>query len=184
MMENRLTEYKKSFEELPKCVSDLLETSSILEAFRVSEDCMTCRYGWKRFNGKCYFFSSDRLNWSQSRDDCVTKGGHLAIIDSTEEQTFLDNTANSKMEHASDNFWIGITDSETEDQWVWVDNTPLDNNKKFWVRGEPDDWKGRHGELKFGEDCARTGIYGCAVSCWGDSNCSAQRRRICEAKGV
>ncbi|KAL2079236.1 hypothetical protein ACEWY4_024980 [Coilia grayii] len=46
----------------------------------------SCADGWEYFSGRCYYFSHDYLNWTASRDSCVTLGGHLAIIETEEEQ--------------------------------------------------------------------------------------------------
>ncbi|XP_060720754.1 asialoglycoprotein receptor 1-like [Tachysurus vachellii] len=45
-----------------------------------------CEEGWKSLGLKCYYFSTHTLNWTQSRDYCVDKGGHLVIITSQTEQ--------------------------------------------------------------------------------------------------
>ncbi|XP_063042877.1 uncharacterized protein LOC134437317 [Engraulis encrasicolus] len=42
--------------------------------------------GWKYFKGSYYYFSTDKKNWADSRDACVTMGGHLVIIETPEEQ--------------------------------------------------------------------------------------------------
>ncbi|XP_031440631.2 C-type lectin domain family 4 member E-like [Clupea harengus] len=61
------------------------------------------------------------MNWTESRDACVTIGGHLVIINSQQEMDFL----KAKRE----NHWIGLTDAQEEGKWRWVDNTPLTNPK-------------------------------------------------------
>ncbi|XP_038821985.1 immune-related, lectin-like receptor 4 isoform X5 [Salvelinus namaycush] len=45
-----------------------------------------CAEDWEYYGGKCYYFSPDELTWAQSRDECITRGGHLVIIGSREEQ--------------------------------------------------------------------------------------------------
>uniref|UniRef100_A0A674E3L0 C-type lectin domain family 4 member F-like n=1 Tax=Salmo trutta TaxID=8032 RepID=A0A674E3L0_SALTR len=45
-----------------------------------------CAKDWEYYGGKCYYFSPDELTWAQSRDECITRGGHLVIIGSLEEQ--------------------------------------------------------------------------------------------------
>ncbi|XP_031438584.1 C-type lectin domain family 4 member E-like isoform X2 [Clupea harengus] len=45
-----------------------------------------CFDGWESFNGSCYYFSHDALNWTASRDECRSVGGHLVIIDRKETQ--------------------------------------------------------------------------------------------------
>ncbi|XP_058608511.1 C-type lectin domain family 4 member K-like [Onychostoma macrolepis] len=42
--------------------------------------------GWIAFCGNLYLFSSDKLNWSSSRDVCVSKGADLVTITSQSEQ--------------------------------------------------------------------------------------------------
>uniref|UniRef100_A0A8C7KYG5 C-type lectin domain family 4 member A-like n=1 Tax=Oncorhynchus kisutch TaxID=8019 RepID=A0A8C7KYG5_ONCKI len=109
-----------------------------------NNDCpqpMNCAEGWEYYGGKCYYFSPDKLTWAQSRDECVTRGGHLVIIGSQEEQKFLDQKIGTKIStDPEDKFWIGLTDSINENKWLWVDNSSLSTS--FWLGGrEPDDWK-------------------------------------------
>ncbi|MCI4385247.1 hypothetical protein PGIGA_G00048190, partial [Pangasianodon gigas] len=71
--------------------------------------------------------------------------------------------------------WIGLTDSETEGEFKWVDGKPL--TTAFWWKGEPNDY--RHNE-----DCAVTG-YSYAESnilTWADYPCDRSVVGICEMK--
>ncbi|MBN3296846.1 CLC4E protein, partial [Amia calva] len=38
------------------------------------------------FHNRCYFFSTDEMNWTSSRDNCSSMQGHLVIIETAEEQ--------------------------------------------------------------------------------------------------
>ncbi|XP_031440628.1 C-type lectin domain family 6 member A-like [Clupea harengus] len=44
-----------------------------------------CADDWEYFKGAFYHFSTDKKNWTESRDACVTMGGHLVIINSQQE---------------------------------------------------------------------------------------------------
>lgn len=48
--------------------------------------CEPCPLGWKVFQGSCYFFSLDKLTWTQANDSCVQKQAHLVVINSRTEQ--------------------------------------------------------------------------------------------------
>ncbi|KAL0961973.1 hypothetical protein UPYG_G00334060 [Umbra pygmaea] len=103
--------------------------------------CKVCAEGWVFHGGKCYFFSNEKMIWNKSRDQCVSKGGHLVIINSDEEQIFLFSRTKQQI------YWIGMTDLETEGEWLWVDNTPLNQTGViYWyqrhdgTKSEPDNW--------------------------------------------
>lgn len=41
---------------------------------------------WEYHNGKCYYFSLQKTNWMQARDDCTVRNSKLVVIDSMPEQ--------------------------------------------------------------------------------------------------
>ncbi|XP_062372959.1 CD209 antigen-like protein E [Sardina pilchardus] len=134
-----------------------------------------CASGWKIFNGKCYCFSTDMKNWTESRDACVTMGGHLVIIESAEELYFL-------KKHGMGSNWIGLTDSVKEGDWRWVDNTPLSDSSRFWYGKEPDNWKGDKVIHPEGEDCAQMDFTRPYYGNWLDAFCDSHKKMICESK--
>uniref|UniRef100_A0A672KH86 C-type lectin domain-containing protein n=1 Tax=Sinocyclocheilus grahami TaxID=75366 RepID=A0A672KH86_SINGR len=120
----------------------------------------------------CYYYSTVKMNWTQSRDHCVTLGGHLVIINSKAEQDFV--TSNVEETH-----WIGLNDVDTEGHWVWI-FINLDN-KSFALKNEtsePDNWTKFHPD---GEDCAGLGHPGAETDFWMDAYCFEEKRFVCEA---
>uniref|UniRef100_A0AAQ6IDH6 C-type lectin domain-containing protein n=1 Tax=Anabas testudineus TaxID=64144 RepID=A0AAQ6IDH6_ANATE len=45
-----------------------------------------CPEGWTRFGCSCYFKSTEKKTWSESRTDCRRRGSDLVMINSKEEQ--------------------------------------------------------------------------------------------------
>ncbi|XP_049331884.1 immune-related, lectin-like receptor 4 [Astyanax mexicanus] len=141
---------------------------------------LSCPKKWEYHGGKCYFFSENRLNWTRSRDHCISIGGHLAIK-SIEEQEFMGRLVQSKMMTDNDRFWIGLTDEQVETQWLWVDNTPLDEMIRHWLEKEPDNWTVILINPT-GEDCASMGKgYPTDSDNWHDENCATLHKSVCES---
>uniref|UniRef100_A0A3B5RF26 C-type lectin domain-containing protein n=1 Tax=Xiphophorus maculatus TaxID=8083 RepID=A0A3B5RF26_XIPMA len=110
------------------------------------ETCLKCAAGWEQNGGKCYYFYTVRSAWTESRRFCQNLGSDLVKIDSREE---------ALMEHDEDRFWIGLTDSEVEGRFLWVDGSPLDQRGGS---GDP--------------------------TSWFDRSCSDPQKSICEAAGT
>ncbi|XP_039640927.1 C-type lectin domain family 4 member M-like [Perca fluviatilis] len=118
---------------------------------------------WEHFNGSFYYFSSITKTWHESRDDCLQKGAHLVIINSREEQNFTTKFGKR--------LWIGLTDSETEGTWKWVDGTPL--NQSYWHSVEPNGGND--------ENCVEI-LSVDSENNWNDNNCLVLFNWICEMK--
>uniref|UniRef100_A0A3Q2DQF7 CD209 antigen-like protein E n=1 Tax=Cyprinodon variegatus TaxID=28743 RepID=A0A3Q2DQF7_CYPVA len=120
----------------------------------IDETRLKCEAGWELHGMNCYFFSNYKSTWIEGRDSCRGQGGDLVKIDSREKQNMIND---------KDWFWIGLTDSEKEGSWVWVDGSPL--KESFWGNNEPDGQGG-------GPDSE--------VDCWFDGYCKQSLRSICE----
>ena len=79
------------------------------------------------------FFSLDYAKtWEEAKSYCEDLGGHLAIIDSSEENDFLYRLM---IAEGYSSAYLGITDCENEGRWSWIDDTiPVYTN---WHSGEP-----------------------------------------------
>uniref|UniRef100_A0A4W5R0C6 C-type lectin domain-containing protein n=1 Tax=Hucho hucho TaxID=62062 RepID=A0A4W5R0C6_9TELE len=94
--------------------------------------------GWRYFSGSLYHISKGTKLWTESRQDCLSRGADLVIINSREEQVFIHELIYKV-------FWIGLTDRDEEGIWKCVDGTPLTTG--YWMRGEPHSYQGKD------EDC-------------------------------
>ncbi|XP_040002798.1 C-type lectin domain family 4 member M-like isoform X2 [Xiphias gladius] len=119
--------------------------------------------GWVYFSGSVYYISSTERTWQESRNDCLQKGADLMIINNQGEQNFT--------RQFKKYMWIGLTDSEREGTWKWVDGTPLTTS--FWGSGEPNG--------NTGENCGET-KYPDMKNNWNDEGCSSTHYWICEKK--
>ncbi|XP_061686371.1 CD209 antigen-like protein E [Syngnathoides biaculeatus] len=124
----------------------------------------SCPQGWLHFSISCYYISSQRRTWVNSRLDCLQRDADLVIIDSREEQAFLTGFTKAA--------WIGMSDRDQEGIWIWVNGTQVIKNRLQWAPGQPD---GAFG----GEDCGdlRTMMNFIGLN---DSNCSRRSQWICE----
>ncbi|KAJ8334898.1 hypothetical protein SKAU_G00405370 [Synaphobranchus kaupii] len=167
------SDVKRDLEELQVKHRDLLKTIS----YYAAKEACVCPRGWKIHQGSCYYFSTEKMNWAQSQQYCISREAHLVIVKDLQEQNFL-------WSNAGEGHWIGLNDQETEGQWVWVDNTPLDKSAtQFWWPNEPDNWTG--GGDRSGEDCGSLGnrnknFCSAGVLLWSDGNGRALCRSTLE----
>ncbi|XP_028713210.1 CD209 antigen-like protein B isoform X2 [Peromyscus leucopus] len=134
------------------------------ELFRL---CRPCPWDWTFLLGNCYFFSKSQRNWNNAVKACQEVEAQLVIIQSDEEQTFLQQTSKAKGPT-----WMGLSDLKKEATWLWVDGSPLSSRfQKYWIRGEPNNI----GE----EDCVEFSGDG-----WNDSKCEHQKFWICKKSAV
>ncbi|KAG8004890.1 C-type lectin domain family 4 member F [Nibea albiflora] len=166
------TEYSQAMEKLQKLTDKFEAMTKILTDKRY----LKCEEGWEQHGTQCYYFSTNKLTWNKSRDECRRRGGDLVKVDSVEEQAFLQQKLREKMIWYEDKHWIGLTDLKTEGRWLWTDGSPLNESLKFWSRGQPDDWKGENSDD--GEDCVRMG--GSDLNTWFDKSCKVPHKSICE----
>ncbi|XP_045069736.1 C-type lectin domain family 7 member A-like [Coregonus clupeaformis] len=125
MKENLTVQKELLSSGLQDCKANLTRVKDLLPTIQGQKPCSP---GWESYNGSCYYFSKDKLTWEQSQYACIRDGGHLVIIESSQEQEFIKQRVVTlgidPYEHSP---WIGLTDEKQEKVWVWMDNTTLFN---------------------------------------------------------
>jgi hypothetical protein len=92
------------------------------------------------YNGHDYAFMQETLTWEQAADCAVSRGGHLAHINSQAEHDSLytwlstdpaiDPNGRIDVFDAS-SIWLGGTDKANEGDWIW-DGNNTDVGTSFW----------------------------------------------------
>uniref|UniRef100_A0A493SUN0 C-type lectin domain-containing protein n=2 Tax=Anas platyrhynchos TaxID=8839 RepID=A0A493SUN0_ANAPP len=118
---------------------------------------------WEYFDGKCYYFSIDRMSWYKAKTQCEEMHSRLAIINSFAKQNFV------MFRTRNERFWIGLTDGNSEGEWEWIDGTDYKSTFTFWKEGEPNN-SGNN------EDCAHVWTSGQ----WNDVYCTFECYYLCE----
>ncbi|XP_074486703.1 CD209 antigen-like protein C [Sebastes fasciatus] len=150
--------------DLEAIIKSLTEEREDLKR-KLSSCATNSQLGWMYFNHSFYYFSYNFKSWQESREDCQQRGADLIIINSKEEQDF-----GSQFKRDT---WIGLTDSETQGTWKWVDGTALGTS--YWYPGEPNNHNGT-------EDCGE--IWNSEKNNnWNDVQCKKQNYWICEKVG-
>ncbi|XP_036973174.1 macrophage mannose receptor 1 [Acanthopagrus latus] len=126
-----------------------------------------CHQGWREFEGKCYYFSTDAKSWNDANAFCMTQRSSLMSIQDVHERQWVSTQLNS------DIYWIGLNDHVVEGVWEWSDGKPFIEYLSFWMGGQPDNWGDDPGE-----DCGQ--VVGSSYGRWNDENCDVQRKYICK----
>uniref|UniRef100_A0A672KFL4 C-type lectin domain-containing protein n=1 Tax=Sinocyclocheilus grahami TaxID=75366 RepID=A0A672KFL4_SINGR len=132
--------------------------------------------GWINYQSSLYFISSERKSWAESRRYCTERGADLIIINNREEQVSETNFVTIS---CGAHVWIGLTDSDMEGRWKWVDgSTPGTEHLmliccfRSWGFAEPN-------SIGDNEDCALTHSLG-----WADFSCYNIFQWICEKNNI
>ncbi|XP_054552792.1 natural killer cells antigen CD94-like [Talpa occidentalis] len=80
-------------------------------------DCCSCQERWIGYSCNCYFISSEKKTWQESRDFCISKNSTLLQRHHRDELHFM--TFGKKF------YWIGVTYSEEQQAWVWLNGSAL-----------------------------------------------------------
>ncbi|KAM9741156.1 uncharacterized protein ACNS7B_012358 [Menidia menidia] len=126
---------------------------------------MSCPTHWRKFETSCYFISTGKKNWTQSRESCISAGADLLVIENHREQEFVNKQLELKQ-----NIWIGLSDSLEEGVWTWVDGSPV--TTEFWEPGQPNSFSGD-------QDCVEF-LQNPQEGAWNDDGCFVKQAWICE----
>ncbi|MDP7317316.1 MAG: caspase family protein, partial [SAR324 cluster bacterium] len=83
-----------------------------------------------------YAITRRSMRWPEVRNIAHQNGGHLATINDAKENKFLADY----FSHTTISVYIGYNDAKSEGSWTW---THGDSTFTNWVRGEPNNYKGR-----------------------------------------
>ena len=137
-----------------------------------------CPDGWTIWEEHCYFYSLLRKNWNDAENTCENFGGHLAVIDSIDEDGFIEQFIMSSKTISSDwtrNYtWVGAFDFLQEGKWLWVTGRPVNISTYTNWRGTGPN-NAQHGSQD--EDCMDWSYGG-----WNDNNCLESYNFVCEKK--
>ncbi|XP_064158269.1 CD209 antigen-like protein A isoform X2 [Anguilla rostrata] len=163
-MNKEKVQQQKNYSMLERKLEELSTSCNTTKVQQQGRVCEPCPQGWSPFSSKCYYFSTERKIWTDSRSDCIKRGADLVIIESEEEQRFI----TSKTQYHT---WIGLSYSEFKSNWLWVDGTPL--QKGFWGSGKP--------AYESGSDCA---MIATKMNAWDAYYCSNNEQWICETNAL
>uniref|UniRef100_A0A673LI55 C-type lectin domain-containing protein n=1 Tax=Sinocyclocheilus rhinocerous TaxID=307959 RepID=A0A673LI55_9TELE len=152
------------------------DDEKLLHKYNAAKNCLSLCTAHR---GKCYFFSSKKQTWFESRDLCVASKARLVSINNKEIQDFL-------VSKIKETHWIGLNDLETEGHWVWMNSQTLsETGVQFWHMrvswpSEPDNWKE---DDPSGENCASLGYWEGFLNEWFDNSCKMQKT-VAALKGI
>ncbi|XP_023816409.1 CD209 antigen-like protein D isoform X2 [Oryzias latipes] len=122
--------------------------------------------GWPYFRGSLYYVSTTTANWQNSRDDCLSKGADLVVINDAAENNFVRGFQRKA--------WVGLYKSGST--WIWVDGRILSPSVSYWAPREPNNVGNR-------EDRVELQRYN-EFNSWNDEPWTTNNYWICEKKVV
>ncbi|XP_078700188.1 uncharacterized protein LOC144926973 isoform X2 [Branchiostoma floridae x Branchiostoma belcheri] len=120
--------------------------------------------GYIPLNGACYKKFAEPKTYAEARERCAADGGLIAMPRDRATNRFITNL------HPGFMSWIGLTNINSEGQWVFEDGQTLESSDySNWFHTEPNDAGGN-------EDCAQVRTRGF----WNDVRCSTTIGFTCQ----
>ena len=107
----------------------------------LSEDLMLSTVKTETFGGHTYELYTDSLSWTDAEKFCEKKGGHLIVITSEAEQSFVIQFSKDY----KNLFWLGLYYDDDKSDWIWVNGEKLSYSN--WSIGEPSSDKEQFSEF-------------------------------------
>jgi hypothetical protein len=122
------------------------------------------------FEGSCYEFFGEVVSWTTAEQRCIDWGGHLASVESLEEDAFIGAWPALLGIGALDGsgLWLGGTDALSDGDFRWWDDRPL--GYAGWAGDQPNNGQG--------VDCIEK--RNDATQRWYDRRCTDGERYVCE----
>ncbi|XP_064101211.1 macrophage mannose receptor 1-like [Macrobrachium nipponense] len=127
-----------------------------------------CLGTWEHHGGHCYQVFTETHTWTEAEQVCQAYGGHLASINSQDEESFIQQKLWYAYELTFDDLWVGLQ-LDTEADKHWTDGSSIDY--LHWEFGQPD--------MHEHENCASVNRYDTALSC---TVCETHLPFICEGR--
>jgi len=166
----------------------VIMSMSIAVTGQAADDTVEFRYG-----GHTYLIVKQAATWQEAKSAATNAHGHLVIINSAAENSFLFNQLNQAgiTTTASDGggaryVWLGGSDIAKEGEWRWYDGSLISAGYSNWGHGgEPDNYQNRQDCLAMGLDAWPVG-YGFMGSPaeWNDINGDNRLAYIIEIDSV
>jgi len=118
----------------------------------------------EQFRGHYYDVFETPMTWHCARDFCQRLGGHLARVQSAEEQDFVAGLVGKKAD-----FWVDGSDELEEGVWKFSDGRPCTFTN--WQKGQPSNRDGKQHVLMVRAD--HNGQ-------WNDGHSAARKPFVCE----
>ncbi|XP_046566598.1 brevican core protein-like isoform X2 [Haliotis rubra] len=118
-----------------------------------------------------FIISTSKLNWADSAAECQRQHGTLAFIDTPKKRQDVETLIRGK--GLTEYVWLGASDVETENTWVWLDGRQLDFTAWATYIPQPNNYRN--------QDCLAV-IYNDTIRYldWFDNDCSQKQYFLCE----
>ncbi|XP_073730773.1 uncharacterized protein [Misgurnus anguillicaudatus] len=113
-----LTKYTNITEERDELIAKYKNITKLSEQLNQEKNELRT-HEWIYYQSSLYLFSSENKSWSDSRRYCTDRGADQIIINNEAEKDFVQIMSGTEYN------WIGLTDSDEEGRWKWVDGSTL-----------------------------------------------------------
>ena len=130
----------------------------------------SCKENWEKHEDSCFFWSKERLSWTDAEEFCSKLGGHLASVTSNATNDYISRKITSIQWDIRDPYqrqlWVGGSDKKKEGEWKWTDSSPWEFTN--WMPNQPSNHSGQRCVIYFGP------------AGWKDAYCYLRRKFVCK----